>query len=46
MIVNDNAIEKSKKVYEITKDIGSTHSITNMLKKYDKYQTNETPNVF
>lgn len=46
MIVNENAIEKSKEVYEKTRDIGSTHSITNMLKKYDKYQTNETPNVF
>lgn len=46
MILNEKAIEKSKEVYEKTKDIGSTHSITNMLKKYDKFQTNETPNVF
>lgn len=46
MIVNEKAIEKSKDVFEKTWDIGATHSITNMLKKYDKYQTNETPNVF
>lgn len=46
MIVNEKAIEKSKEVFAKTWDIGATHSITNMLKKYDKYQTNETPNVF
>lgn len=46
MIANEKAIEKSKKVYEEKKDIGSCHSVSNMLKKYDKYQTNETPNVF
>ncbi len=46
MIVNEKAIKKSKEVFEKTWDIGSTHSLTNMLKKYDKYQTNETPNVF
>ncbi|NDK08230.1 aminotransferase class V-fold PLP-dependent enzyme, partial [Candidatus Gracilibacteria bacterium] len=46
MIVNEKAIEKSKEIFEKTKDIGATHSITNMLKKYDKYQTNETPNMF
>jgi len=32
MIVNEKAIEKSKEVYKKTWDIGSTHSITNMLK--------------
>lgn len=46
LIVNEKAIEKSKEVFEKNRDIGSTHSITNMLKKYDRYQTNETPNVF
>jgi phosphoserine aminotransferase len=46
MIVNEKGVEKSKEVFEKTRDIGSTHSIPNMLKKYDKYQTNETPNVF
>ena len=46
MIVNEKAIEKSKQVFEKTWDIWATHSIINMLKKYDKYQTNETPNVF
>lgn len=46
MIVNDKAIEKSKEVYNNTSDIWSYHSIPNMLKKYDKYQTNETPNIF
>lgn len=46
MIVNEKAIEKSKEVYEKLNDIWSYHSIPNMLKKYDKYQTNETPNVF
>ena len=46
LIVNEKAIEKSRIVKEKLKDIGSVHSIPNMLKKYDIFQTNETPNVF
>ncbi|MDQ7010093.1 MAG: aminotransferase class V-fold PLP-dependent enzyme [Candidatus Gracilibacteria bacterium] len=46
LIVNEKAINKSKIVKEKLSDVGSVHSIENMLKKYDIFQTNETPNVF
>lgn len=46
LIVNEKAINKSKIVKEKLWDTGSVHSIENMLKKYDIFQTNETPNVF
>jgi len=46
LIVNEKAINKSKIVKEKLWDVGSVHSIENMLKKYDIFQTNETPNVF
>ncbi len=44
------ASKKALKKYEVIKrkglDTGFVHSIENMLSKYDKYQTHETPNVF
>jgi len=46
LIVNEKAINKAKIVKEKLKDVGSVHSIENMLKKYDIFQTNETPNIF
>ncbi len=46
IMVNEKALEKSKIVVEQTWTIGSTHSLPNMLDKYEKAQTDETPNVF
>lgn len=46
MIANDQAIQKSYQVREQTHDIGAVRSIPNMLKRYDLFQTDETPNLF
>ena len=45
-IANQKALEKYELIKEKGLDIGFVHSIENMLSKYDKYQTHETPNVF